>query len=236
MTIYICDDEENIRNDVVRKIHKVLPDATIKAFAAGEDLLSAAPAPDLAILDVDMQGINGIETASAIKALNYDTVIIFLTGYEQYMPDAFDVHAYGYILKPIDEAKVNRVICKASDHIKSKMNSDRKCILIKSGSLQRKLLLRDIVYIESFNKKVIIHLENEKIESYARMEDMQNELGSDFYRCHRCYIINMAKVVGYDSSSVILSGDQTIPIAQKKFPQFVKNYLHFAGNRGIDMI
>ena len=236
MIIYICDDEENFRNDIVRRTRTFLPDASIYSFSSGEELLDAGTVPDIVLLDVDMGGMNGFETATAIKAMRVDPVVIFLTGYDRYMSESFDVHAFGYILKPVDDEKLRRVITEAVEYVENRNRSETKSLLIRSGTLQRRILLKDIMYVESFNKKVIIHLEDEHIETYARMEDIERELGSGFYRCHRCYIVNMAAISGYDPSSVVLSSGEAIPIAQKKFSLFVKNYLHYAKQESISTL
>ena len=96
----------------------------------------------------------------------------------------------------------------------------------------------DILYIESRAKKVEIHTAgaNESIEIYATMEELEAQLGEDFYRCHRAYIVNMAHITEYEKDSVTLTNGDTVYVAKKKFGEFVRAYKGYLQNGGVSSV
>lgn len=96
----------------------------------------------------------------------------------------------------------------------------------------------DILYIESRAKKVEIHImgANESIEIYATMEELEAQLGEDFYRCHRAYIVNMAHITEYEKDSVTLTNGDTVYVAKKKFGEFVRAYKGYLQNGGVSSV
>ena len=109
----------------------------------------------------------------------------------------------------------------------------KKYIIVKSTGAQKKLLLRNIYYIESGNKKVIIHTTDGTLEVYGKMEELENRLGSTFYRCHRCYLVNMEKISAYSADNIqVINGDNLL-LARKKYSDFIKTYMRYVKNGGI---
>ena len=108
MRILAVDDERNALNGMVQIIQETVPDAQVDGFLFAREAMAFAKehAPDIAFLDISMPGIDGITMAEELKK-QYPTVnIIFTTGYSEYAPDAFALHASGYIMKPVTREKL----------------------------------------------------------------------------------------------------------------------------------
>ena len=123
------------------------------------------------------------------------------------------------------------------EKMKGKMdNKERRGLFLKT----KKLMLdqADILYIESRAKKVEIHTAgaNESIEIYATMEELDAQLGEDFYRCHRAYIVNMAHITEYEKDSITLTNGDTVYVAKKKFGEFVRAYKEYLQNGGVSSV
>lgn len=237
MNIAICDDEEKVRKQIASLIKKQESDVKISSFAKGLDMLSDRKFFDICFLDIEMGDISGIELAKKIRKEQEDSgkrsIIIFVTGFREYMEDAFDVNAFHYLVKPIKEKKFAEVFQRAVKEVVSVDERREKYIIVKDGESKRKLLLREIQYIESSDRKVVFHMDDGQTETYARMYDLENELGDLFFRTHRCYIVNLEKVTAYSANSIqVLNGD-SIMLAEKKYTDFVKTYLRYAKNGGI---
>ena len=104
MIIFAVDDEPSALKLLCRAIEEAEPEAEIYDYKNARDTLEAAEQgliPDIAFLDIDMPGINGIALAKRLKLFNSDLNVIFTTGYEEYALDAWKVRANGYLLKPI---------------------------------------------------------------------------------------------------------------------------------------
>ena len=105
----ICVDDEKLLADHVTKLCLKLP--MIDEALSFSDPVSVLDwlennTADLALLDIDMPGINGMELAARIKQMQPKTAIVFLTGYSQYAVDAFRLHVSGYLLKPVDPERL----------------------------------------------------------------------------------------------------------------------------------
>ncbi len=237
MKIAVCDDDKKVREQMSSMIKRQAPDFDICQYATGENMISAGIDHDIYFLDIEMGDISGIELAKKIRSEQGNSgkrsIIIFVTAFREYMEDAFDVNAFHYLVKPIKEKKFAEVFQRAVKEVVTGDERREKYILVKDGESKRKLLLREIQYIESSDRKVVFHMDNGLTETYARMYDLENELGDLFFRTHRCYIVNLEKVTAYSSNSIqVLNGD-SIMLAEKKYTDFVKTYLRYAKNGGI---
>ena len=108
MLVVALDDERMALENLVDAIKKALPDAELHFFRRTEDLLSFADgnACDIAFLDIKLRSISGLAVAEYLIGKNPKVNLIFTTGYSEFAPGAFDLHASGYILKPVTPAKI----------------------------------------------------------------------------------------------------------------------------------
>ena len=100
MRIAICDDEVSIVQILEEKIKKLLPDAVIEKYLSGDELIASGSKPDILFLDIQMPGMDGMETAKVLRQDNEDMILIFVTAAEEYVFQAFDVGAFHFLVKP----------------------------------------------------------------------------------------------------------------------------------------
>ena len=211
MRIAVCEDESVVREDIVKLIQKYQPDADVTAFASGEELLEAGMQYDIVFLDILFDDrMSGIQTARSIREKqendeNRKSIIVFITGYREYMEEAFDVNAFHYLLKPVSEDRFAQVLDRAW----------------KEQS----------AYIESANKKVLVHTSGGVTEGYGKMERLEAELDGYFYRCHRCCLVNMEKIAEMRSDQIDLLSGATIPISQKRSRPTREAFMDFLKER-----
>lgn len=110
MNILALDDEEIALEGLVSSIRKAEPSATIYSFNMPKEALEFCKnnTCEVALLDIQMWNMNGVQLAKEIKLITPQTNIIFTTGYEDYMKEAFEIHASGYVMKPITPAKIRK--------------------------------------------------------------------------------------------------------------------------------
>ena len=235
MRIAICDDEKNIRELIGNKVTKQYPEAEIAFFSSGEELLLSDWQIDILFLDIRMSGRNGMETAIELRQKNNDVIIIFVTAVEEYVFQAFDVGAFHYIVKPIDDTKFADVIHRAVNELNSqtqnRKESEEKYLMIHNGGVHTKIEIEDIVYAEVFNRKVVIHKTDETIEYYGKMSALEALAGDNFFRPHRAYLINFKYVEKYDANTIYLEKGSVL-MAKQKYPEFVKKYMKYIQKRG----
>lgn len=237
MRIAVCDDDRAIREELFRLIQKQVSEADIMEYQSGEELINARGNFDIYFLDIEMGEVSGMDIARRIREQEDNgrqrSIIIFVTGYREYMEAAFDVNAFHYLIKPIDTEKFSEVFRRAWKEAAVFYEQEKKYIIVKSSGTQQKILLKNIYYIESGNKKVIFHTTNGTLEVYGKMEELEKGLGNTFYRCHRCYLVNMEKISAYSADNIqIINGDSLL-LARKKYSDFIKIYMRYVKNGGI---
>ena len=231
--IAICDDEANIRAYLISLIRAQSCPCEIVEYASAGDCLADTQEIDLLFLDIelntDRSGLDGMALAGQIRERTTVTqpVIIFVTGYERYVFDAFDVGAFQYLLKPVDEEKFAQVFSRAVAPIAIAKEKPGRVLTLQSANTSKTVPLDSIYYIESSNHKVELHLKNGEFACYAKIGDLELELQDQFFRIHKGYLVNLSYVDGYSKSEVTLTNGERLLLSKYKYQDFVKAYLHF---------
>ena len=238
MRIAICDDEKNIRELIGNKVTAQYPEAEIVFYSSGEELLLSDERIDILFLDIQLTGRNGMETARELRKKEKEVILIFVTAAEEYVFQAFDVGAFHYLVKPIDDVKFNEVLRRAVDELnvqraqRAKLKTpEEKYVMINNAGVHSKVLIDDIVYAEVFNRKIVIHKMNGTIEYYGKLSDLEALAGDNFFRPHRAYLINFRYVEKYDATTIYLE-QGTVLMAKQNYPVFVKKYMKYNQKRG----
>ena len=230
--IAIVDDEIVLREQIKNLIEKKQTQCVVDTFSSGEDLLGSDKYYDIVFLDIQMDVMNGIDTARAFREKAQETVLIFVTGVKEYVFDAFDVGAFHYLIKPIQEEKFLSVYDRAILETAKCRKQGQEPVFIRTRTKNITLDQGSILYIESRAKKVEIHTRTEVLEAYAAIGELERRLYPGFYRCHRGYLVNMAFITGYSKDSITLRGGETILLAKEKYGEFVKVYLRYLKDGG----
>ena len=237
--VAVCDDEKNIRTYICSLIRKQGTECQITEYASADEYLSAGAAHNLLFLDIEMKS-SGNEDKSGMwlagqlrsRKLLRQPVIIFVTGYEKYVYDAFDVGAFQYLLKPINEEKFSQVFARAvrqlaAEREKQKEAPDRQALIVPQGGEKRVIPFDDIYYLESHGHKVILTLKAEKVEYYAKIGELEKQLAGQFYRIHKGYLINLSHVEAYNRSEVTMANGDRPLLSKRKYPDFRKAYMEY---------
>ncbi len=194
--------------------------------------------PDILLLDIQMPGKNGMETARELRRKNKNVIIIFVTALEDFVFQAFDVGAFHYLVKPFDDGKFAEVLQNAvnqSEDRKKLESAGRKGempgLMITTGGEHITVNLEDIIYAEVFDRKIILHMMDADIEYYGKMKELEKKAGEEFYRVHRSFLVNFGYIRKYDSATVYLEKGQAI-MARQNYQGFVKSYLRYNQRKG----
>lgn len=231
--IAICDDEANIRSYLSSLIGVQSCPCEIVEYASAGDCLADHREIDLLFLDIelatDRSGLDGMALARKIRerAIGTQPVIIFVTGYERYVFDAFDVGAFQYLLKPVDEEKFAQVFSRAVAQIGIAKEKPWRVLTLQSANTSKTVPLDSIYYIESSNHKVELHLKDGEFACYAKIGDLELELQDQFFRIHKGYLVNLSYVAGYSKTEVTPTNGERLLLSKYKYQDFVKAYLHF---------
>lgn len=233
MKIAVCDDDKRIREILKKDIHDILPDAEITVWHNGTEFMESLSNPDILILDIEMPGINGIELAEMLRRSGKEIVIIFISGEEKYVWQAFDVEALQYLRKPftVDDLRkaLERAVAKIRD-LNTDHTEEAPSMVIHYKGIHEKVFISDIVYAEAMGRKVILHRMTDTVEYYGKISDLENMLGGDFFRVHRAFLINLNYVTRYEADGITLKNG-FVNISKANYPLFVKRFLQFTADR-----
>lgn len=233
MRIAICDDEKEICGQLKRLVMKQRADCEVFLFDSGRQLLESRQRFHIILMDIQMEGMSGIETAKVLRMKDENAVLIFVTALKEYVFEAFDVSAFHYLLKPVSEDKFRRVFESACRQAEKREQEEREQIFFRTRTRNYTLRKRDILYIESRGRKVDIHTVKDCVTVYATMNGLEEQLGGNFYRCHRGYLVNLSHVAEYEPGRILLGSGEAIFMARDKYAEFVKVYMDFLKKGGV---
>ena len=219
--IAICDDEITVLN----KVKTIIDDykkfsIEVSVYSSGEELLDSYFYYDIIILDIDMKGINGIDTAKKIRDKDKRVKIIYLTNYTDYTIFAFNVHAFAYLLKPIDKEELFKQLDEALAY-KFDVEGNELEFLTLEGI--KRLNIKDILYFEYQNRivKMITSLGTYSLKK--KITDVNVEMEPyNFSMPHKSFVVNLYCVKAIKGYDVLMTDETLIPLSQKKSTEFRK--------------
>lgn len=217
LQIGICDDEQVERDYVQSLVQQWAKrselNVVITTFTSGENFLFHYEEKKdfhILLLDIQMNKIDGIQLAKQIRQDNEQMQIIFITGFADFMSDGYDVSALHYLMKPVKEEKLFKVLTKASKGLENK----EKALFIIFNKEQIRLLYKDILYIESQGHYVLIKAENKEYKVKKKLADLCKELDQGFFRCQRSYIVGLRHVIKVTRKCIYLENNIELPLSR----------------------
>ena len=236
MRVAICDDERESCNGLSLLIKRQEPDCEVACFHTCRQFLEAAQHFDILLLDIPMEEMGGIEVARALRGRGERTVLIFVTALKEYAPEAFEVSAFHYLLKPVVPEKFCRVFESACLQVRKLESQSAGQLFFQTKARSFTVPRDEVLYVESRRRKVEIHTRKENVTVYATMKHMEEQLGEGFFRCHRGYLVNMAYVTGYGAGFVRLQNGEAVYLAREKYSEFAKVYSEYLRQSGAALV
>lgn len=234
LSIAVCDDEIIECCNIAKKIKEILESmktpCVIHQFNSGQQLLHAAGNFDIIFLDIIMRPPDGMQTAQILRQKSPDATLIFVSSSKEYVFDAYDVEAFHYLVKPIDDRKMRNVLQKA---ILKTENLSQEFIIVSRERQIRKLYLDNICYFEIEGRKMNVHGIGGVFTYYEQIGVLESRLqNKGFFRCHKSYLINLKYVDTYNRQEVVLDNGEKIMIAKRRYEAFTKELLVYMKKSG----
>lgn len=189
LKIAVCDDNSLDRHKVYEYIKKYKYKCLVDFFCNGEELIQKDKPYDIIFLDVEMPGLNGMETAAILRKKRRRDAIVFLTAYEEFMPAAFEVNAFRYLLKPISEIQFQKTYKDAEKDI---LHNKKIIIPLANTTGTECVFLNDICFVQSLGDQSCVYTGKSEIISNESLKKWERTLDSNqFYRISKEYIIAM---------------------------------------------
>ena len=201
---------------------------SLRMFSGGEELLSYNGQIDILFLDIQMKDMDGMETARKLRAGRFRGVLIFITVLKEMVFQSFEVQAYDYLVKPVDDKQFEKTMERL---YASMQNASEDSLLVQKGYEGRIIREDEIVFCEIIDRKIYLNLASgEVVDYYERIENLETKLNNRFYRCHRSYLINLKHLKGYKNGTACMDNGKEIPVSRLRSREFSGVVLQYMKN------
>lgn len=231
--IAVCDDEKDFVQHLTDLLNQYSRetgwDIKITPYYDGMELIDKYDTTiDLIFLDIRMKLVNGFDAAKRIRQMDETVGIIFLTTLTQYGLEGYKYQAVNYIIKPLKYARLKSELDKFIGHSRKE---ETPSLVIANDAGKYKVPLKSIRYIETYNRNLMFHTEQETMICYKSMKEMERELcGKGFVRCHTSYMVNLFYIKGIKKLDIELISGEIIPVSQPKRKAFMERLADYWGD------
>ena len=231
--IAICDDERTLVDSLKELIRQYGLEKSVEIkitiYYDGLELIEKYDTTiDLIFLDIQMKLVDGLRAAKRLREMDEGVGIIFLTTLTQYGLEGYKYQALDYIIKPLKYARLKSELDR---FLSRRKKEESPFIVVNNDSGKYKILLDSLRYVETFNRNLLFHSEQENIICYKSMKEVAKELAHHgFVRCHSGYLINLFYVKGVKKLEITLLTGEMIPISQPKRKEFMEQLMEYWGD------
>ena len=229
--IGLCDDEIfqiKVNSILLREIaEKNNMDLECHGFVNGIQLkkyLSCKPL-DILFMDIDLGKESGIDLATQLSHQYPKMTIVFVTGHKEFMEEAFEIDAMGYLVKPFEIKRMERALQKSILQVSAmKKNLYDKEIVVTDENLKKKIQCRDIIYIQKQQYRSIIVTNTKKYHVYEPISSLYERIGEGFLRVNQSEVVNRDYIKEVSGNTVRLRNRMEMPIGRTFRKELIKQY------------
>lgn len=235
MYLAYCDDEqislEYMQHLVEQWAQERGTSVHIKLYKSAQELLfeNMTTYPfDVIILDIDMEGMNGMHLAHKIRETDAKVPIIFLTNHKEYVFEGYEVGAFRYLLKPIDRQRLDVLL----DEINKTLDEESPYMIIYAASENVKLNTSDLLYVEAQGHYLTLHTQKQNYEIKQSLSEFKEKLDAlttspCFISTHRSYLVHLGKVEKILREECVLNEGSHIPISRSAYKKVNEAFIHY---------
>ncbi|MBR4819626.1 MAG: response regulator transcription factor [Clostridiales bacterium] len=235
MRIAVVDDEKVFRQQIADQISSLYGRENVSCFlfSDGKELVKSFENGfllDAIFLDIEMKELDGMSTAKLIRQYNKDIPIIFTTSHTEMAMEGYEVDAFRFLGKPIDESKLRLAL----QDLEKKLKVEEKIVLRKDGE-DLIFPVSDLIYAEASNNSVRFVFSETTVEQRMRFSEAMaliDSLTGGFCKIHRSYYISLGHVVRMGTSEVLLDNKESLPIARGMASEAKKALLQYIRSNG----
>lgn len=226
--VIVCDDEEYYRRRIVECITSYFKKngilCEVDSCSSGNELIERKEQLsdyDIFFLDVNMENMDGIETAKKIRLLTQNKFIVFVTAFVTYSLEGYLVEAIRYIMK--DDLCLDNAIGECLSTILNKMNYKEVKMRFIFQDKEREVILDNILFVESNLHKLIFHMQGMKADTYHMYSklDIQEELLQKygFCRIHKSFLVNLKYIEKLERYKAVLTTGTTLSVSKSRYKE-----------------
>lgn len=230
--IAACDDSKVMLQQISGYLEQLQEEVEYELipsyYSDGEELLAKlSVGTNLLLLDISMTGIDGISCARILREKGFSAPIIFITSMEEYSLKGYEVHAFGFLVKPVTYSDFSRVIKEA---LALSAPTEKSLLHINTNDGLKVIDPDKLLYAEVYKHETSFVLEQEKAESTVQLSVIEHKLLSlGFFRCHRGYIVSFKKITFIGKDFLTMENGENIPLSKHRRKEFLDAYSNFMG-------
>ena len=222
MRIVVVDDEKEWRDKIRRYIENVVDeDLQLEIYESGEEFLKNAERYDIIFMDVEMEGMSGLEATKRYKEKYPDSHVAMLTSHYEMADQGYIVDAYRYISKD----KMQKGIQEALADIQTVLRDGKKIVvnIVMRGKYE--IAINNISYVEVLGRKTVIHVGSKQYECTETLQEICDKLEREgFYRCHQSFLVNLDDVEDYNKEDIFLKNGKVVMLSKRQRKGFEDAY------------
>lgn len=188
------------------------PDVYIQTFPSAEAFLfqyEENPAWDIILLDIELSGMDGVTMAKRLREKNSAAVIVFITGYSDYIAEGYDVSALHYLMKPVDPDRFMEVMDRAVE----RLHREERLLTVKTADGLVRIPMGSVLFLEAARNYVTVHTEGRgDFVVRHKLGDFESGLDRRFLRVGRSYIVNLTKLYRITRSELVFPDGTVLPL------------------------
>ena len=212
MKVLIVDDEKPARDRLRQLVDDFGDHEVIGEASNGEEAIASANSlqPDVVLLDIRMPGVDGIETAHHLNAMETPPAVVFTTAYDEYAIDAFEARAIGYVLKPVRRERLARAL-EHAQRITTRtlgelagqetLKTRRHHVCARVKDELRLIPIGDIHYFNADQKYTCVHHDSGEDLIDDSLKALEEEFAEDFVRIHRGALVAVDRIDRLEKSA-----------------------------------
>lgn len=224
-------DDEQLQLDYMQKLIEQTAESLeikieISQYLSGEAFLFALedhPTWNLAFLDIEMEELNGMQVAKILRKKSPQLELVFATAYAEYAIEGYEVQALDYLLKPINQQKITRVLKRYLEE----QPEDTAYLIAEVEGQTTRLNLEDIIYVEANMGEVLVVLVDQKLPLKMTLLEFQDLLDERFVATHRSYLVNLQYISRLLKKDVALSNGEKIPLSRRRAKEVQSDFIDY---------
>lgn len=222
LDIAICDDDNSFAGGLEKTLCRMEKTYGLKfeidVYQDGCSLVKEVMSGkryDIICMDIQMREMDGVEAARQIRKLDRVVELIYVTSYDSYMKEVFEVTPSGFIVKPLNQKEFETTFCRV---MRTVIGQDAY-YRFRYKKEEYKLLIRNILYFTSDLRKTYIVEEGGRYMEYRKLNDISKNLGQEngmFVRIRKSYLVNYRHIVRFSYDTVKLSNGEVLPVSSHR--------------------
>lgn len=206
------------KNDMDLEYHGFSNGAQLKKYLLNKDL-------DILFMDIDLGNESGVELAAQLSRQYPKMVIAFVTGHREFMEEAFEMDAMGYLVKPYEINRMERVLRKSLLQVSALRQSEKEPeLIVNDENLRKKIKCKDIIYIQRQQYKSVVVTGQRQYCVYEPITALFERVGEGFLRVNQSEVVNMEYIKAVEGNAVKLKNEMEMSIGRTYKKEVMRKY------------